>query len=52
MSIQSAGFVGGGRVARIMIEGWSRAGALPERIVVADPNAATLETLKTRFPSI
>jgi pyrroline-5-carboxylate reductase len=25
-----------------MTEGWSRAGALPERVVVADPNAAAM----------
>jgi pyrroline-5-carboxylate reductase len=48
----SVGFIGGGRVARIMLEGWLRAGAMPERVVVADRNAATLDALKARFPSI
>jgi pyrroline-5-carboxylate reductase len=32
----SVGFVGAGRITRIMIEGWVRAGRLPERIVVSD----------------
>jgi pyrroline-5-carboxylate reductase len=52
VSGQSVGFVGGGRVARIMLEGWRRAGAMPDRVVVGDPNAATLEALKSRFQSI
>ena len=52
MSSQSVGFVGGGRIARIMIEAWRRAGAIPERVVVSDPNPATLQALKARFPWI
>jgi len=52
MSTTSIGFVGGGRVARIMLEGWMRAGSMPERVVVSDPNAETLAALKARFPSI
>ena len=52
MSIESVGFVGGGRIARIMLEGWRRAGAMPERVVVGDPNAATLDALKAAHPSI
>jgi pyrroline-5-carboxylate reductase len=52
MSIESVGFVGGGRVARIVLGGWQHAGATPERIVVSDPNQASLEALKSRFPSI
>jgi pyrroline-5-carboxylate reductase len=52
MSIESIGFVGGGRVARIMLEGWQRAGAMPARLVVSDPNGASLDALKSRFPSI
>jgi pyrroline-5-carboxylate reductase len=52
MSIQSVGFVGGGRVARIMLEGWQRAGALPRRVVVSDSNAETLADLQERFPTI
>jgi pyrroline-5-carboxylate reductase len=52
MSNQSVGFVGGGRVARIMLEGWSRAGSMPGRVVVADPSADTLAALQARFPTI
>jgi len=49
---QSIGFIGGGRVVRIFLEGWTRARTLPARIVVADPNAETIARLKARFPSI
>ena len=52
MTTGSVGFVGGGRIARIMLEAWRRAGEMPERVVVGDPNAVTLAALKTQFPSI
>jgi pyrroline-5-carboxylate reductase len=52
MNKPTIGFIGGGRVARIFLEGWTRANELPVRIVVADPNAGTLAKLKARFPSI
>ncbi len=49
---RSVGFIGGGRVARIMLGGWSRAGALPERVVVSDASAEVAEGLQRRFASI
>ena len=52
MSSSSVGFVGGGRIARIMLEGWRQAGTMPERVIVSDPNAATLDALKATHPSI
>lgn len=52
MNALTVGFVGGGRIARIFIEGWARAQKLPARIVIADPNAETLAKLKARFPAI
>ncbi len=52
MTIESVGFVGGGRVARIMLEGWQRAGVMPGKVVVSDPSGATLAFLKSRYPSI
>ncbi len=45
MNGTSVGFIGGGRVARIILEGWRRAGALPARVVVSDPSAAAVEAL-------
>ena len=52
MNAPTIGFLGGGRIARIFLEGWTRANQLPARIVVADPNAETLARLKARFPVI
>jgi pyrroline-5-carboxylate reductase len=40
------GFIGAGRITRIMLEGWRRAGALPGRILVHDPNAAAVAALR------
>jgi len=52
MNTPTIGFIGGGRIARIFLEGWTRAGKLPARIVIADPNPDTLAKLKTRFPTV
>src|SRR5512136_2941814 len=52
MSDKAVGFIGGGRVARIFLEGWKRAKAVPANIVVSDCNAETLAKLKGRFPEI
>jgi pyrroline-5-carboxylate reductase len=41
----TAGFIGGGRVTRILLGGWARAGALPTRILVHDPDEKALESL-------
>jgi pyrroline-5-carboxylate reductase len=49
---RSLGFIGGGRAAAILIGGLSRAGRLPKRVVVSDPNQSSLEALKVRHPSI
>jgi len=50
MSNKAVGFIGGGRITRIFLEGWRRANALPANIVVSDCNADTLAKLKARFP--
>jgi pyrroline-5-carboxylate reductase len=52
MSTKSIGFIGGGRITRIFLEGWTKASKLPANIIVSDPGAETLTKLKTRFPSI
>lgn len=52
MTNKTIGFVGGGRVTRIFLAGWKRAGALPAKIVVSDCNAETLAKLKAQFPTI
>jgi pyrroline-5-carboxylate reductase len=52
MNSKSVGFIGGGRITRIFLEGWTRARKLPASITVSDPNAETLTKLKARFPAI
>jgi pyrroline-5-carboxylate reductase len=52
MDTQSIGFIGGGRVAKIILQGWKRAQMLPAHIIVIDTNPETLESLKKDFPVI
>jgi len=49
---KSLGFIGGGRVARIILGGLKRAGSFPENIVVSDINEEVLERLKVSFSGI
>jgi pyrroline-5-carboxylate reductase len=44
--------VGGGRVVRIIVGGWSRANRLPSKVVVSDADAGTLDRLRAEFPSL
>ncbi len=52
MNTKRIGFIGGGRIIRIFLEGWRRAQRVPASITVSDPNADVLGKLKWRFPSI
>jgi pyrroline-5-carboxylate reductase len=52
MTNKTIGFIGGGRITRIFLDGWKRAGRLPGKVVVSDCNAETLAKLKARFPSV
>lgn len=52
MTTQSIGFIGGGRVTKIMLNGWKRANKLPGNIIVTDINQEVLETLKKDFPAV
>lgn len=52
MTFDSVGFVGGGRVARIILGGLRKAGVMPAEVVVSDANAAALEKLKAAFPNV
>jgi len=47
---KSVGFVGGGRVARILLGGFKRCGKLPPQIVVSDISPEPLEKLKGLVP--
>jgi pyrroline-5-carboxylate reductase len=52
MNSKSIGFVGGGRIARIILEGWQKAGALPAQVVVSDASDAALASLKAKWPQV
>lgn len=52
MTEKSIGFVGGGRVTRILLEGWRRADALPPGILASDCHADALAQLKARFSGV
>jgi pyrroline-5-carboxylate reductase len=45
MKERSIGFLGGGRVTRILLGGWQRAGRLPAEITVFDPDTKARERL-------
>ena len=52
MNTRTIGFVGGGRVTRIILEGLQHAPTGLRHIVVSDSQTAPLEKLKARFPDI
>lgn len=52
MHHQSIGFIGGGRVTRIILEGWQRAQKLPAKVVVSDCHAEALAKIKASFPGV
>jgi len=47
----SVGFIGGGRVARILIGGWQRARALPQALLVCEPDDAAFRALEPHAPA-
>ena len=52
MNQKSFGFIGGGRVTRIMLSGWAKKNQLPMKIVVSDSNPEVLRVTKEQFPQI
>jgi pyrroline-5-carboxylate reductase len=48
----TTGFVGGGRVTRILAGGWARAGALPQRVLVYDPSREAIDALQALVPAV
>jgi pyrroline-5-carboxylate reductase len=48
----TVGFVGGGRVTRILAGGWARAGTLPGRMLVFDPNGDALDAVQALVPAV
>jgi pyrroline-5-carboxylate reductase len=52
MKEKSLGFIGGGRVARIILGGIKKAGQTPAKIIASDTNADVLKKLQAGFPSV
>lgn len=52
MSANTVGFLGGGRVVRILLAGWARAGRMPVEVAVHDPNPEAIARLQAHFPEI
>ena len=52
MNDKTIGFIGGGRIARVFLGGWSKAGKLPGTVVVSDTDPQVLEMLKQEFESV
>jgi pyrroline-5-carboxylate reductase len=52
MSVQTVGFIGAGRVARILLSGWKNKQAMPSRVVLYDSDQKACEALKTLGPEI
>lgn len=46
----SVGFVGGGRIARVILKGWMRGAYWPEKVLVSDTEPKALETLRAACP--
>ena len=49
---KSMGFIGGGRVARIILGGFKKAGQTPAKIIASDTNPDALKKLQAEFPSV
>ena len=49
---KSLGFIGGGRITRIILTGFCRAGKMPSNVVVSDMEERTLSHLNGLFPDI
>ena len=52
MESKSIGFIGGGRITRIILQGLSNKKALPESIKVFEPNVEVVKALQSDFPSL
>jgi len=52
MKGKSVGFIGGGRIARIILGGFKKAGRMPETIVASDTSPDVLKKLQSGFPEV
>lgn len=52
MKERTLGFIGGGRVVRMMLGGFKKAGRMPAEIVASDTNPDVLKKLQSVFPEV
>jgi len=52
MESKSIGFIGGGRITKIFLQGFQNKKVVLENVKVFDPNSETLSALKNAFPEI
>jgi pyrroline-5-carboxylate reductase len=52
MTSKTVGFIGGGRVAHIILGGLKKAGQLPAKVIVSDVRLDVLNRLQVRFPEM
>lgn len=52
MTHKTVGFLGGGRIARVFLGGWARAGAIPAEVVASDNDAQVVQRLQATFPMV
>jgi pyrroline-5-carboxylate reductase len=52
MQFDSIGFIGGGRITRIILAALSKAGRLPKEVVVSDADVQVIERLHRDFPAV
>ena len=52
MTGKTVGFIGGGRVANIILGGLKKAGQMPANVVVSDVSLDVLNRLQARYPKI
>ena len=52
MKTKNLGFIGGGRITRILLQGFINKNALPEKVVVYEPDKNAISALQKVFPKV
>jgi pyrroline-5-carboxylate reductase len=52
MNAKSVGFIGGGRITRVILSGWEKSGMRPAKVVVSDVDAGTLAKLQQAHKNV
>ncbi len=52
MYFKTIGFIGGGRIIKIILNGWKNSSIIPNAIMVTDTDIVALDRIKAQFPDI